>query len=379
MKIGILTLPLRNNYGGILQAYALMQTLKVMGHEVWLIDRQKNRIPKLKYPLVLIKRIIKKYVLSKQVVIFLEKKRKQKNEISNQYINEFINEYINPRTFKIYSSKELKKISKYHFDAIVIGSDQIWRPRYVPNIEDYFGGFILKSTKLIAYAASYGTDKIDYTPKQKEVCSKLIKRFNSISVREKDALDICSSTFNYENAEHVLDPTMLLDKSDYVSLFEDAGTQKNDGDLFVYILDKHENKNQIIDFVATKFNYTPFQINLVSNEINTSQIIDIAAPVEKWLRGIYDSKFIITDSFHATVFAILFNKPFIVYGNDERGLSRFYSILKMFELEKLLITTTVDIQDKLNAISLDIDWEKVNEILIDKKKISKMFLEQSLL
>ena len=168
MRIGILTLPLHTNYGGILQAYALQTVLERMGHDVCLIEkkRQPLRLPLWKAPLSYGKRIVKN-LTGHPFPIFYEKKMNREEPIVRQNTDKFINKYIKRRIVDDFSD-----IKETDFDAIVVGSDQIWRPKYFQEIEHTFLDFTEGwNIKRIAYAASFGTDKWEYTPEQTERCS----------------------------------------------------------------------------------------------------------------------------------------------------------------------------------------------------------------
>ena len=120
---------------------------------------------------------------------------------------------------------------------------------------------------------------------------------------------------------------------------------------------------------------TPFYVNSRYEEFGAPLEERIQQPVEKWLRAFYDAEFVITDSFHACVFSIIFNKPFIVYGNKERGYARFDSLLKIFGLEERIATSLNDI-DKI--INKPIDWNNVNSIHTEWKENSISFLINNL-
>ena len=235
MKIGILTLPLHTNYGGILQAYALQTVLERMGHEVCLIEKKRKpfRLPLWKAPLVYGKRVLKN-LAGHPYPIFYEQKVNREEPITRQNTDLFIKRYIKRRIVNDFS--ELKESD---FDAIVVGSDQIWRPKYFNgNIEDAYLKFAEGwNIKRIAYAASFGTDEWEYTAAQTKECARLLKQFDAVSVREASGVDLCRKHFGVE-ARHVLDPTMLLTAEDYIRLFETAGTPKSPGTLLCYILDE---------------------------------------------------------------------------------------------------------------------------------------------
>ena len=364
MRIGILTLPLHTNYGGILQAYALQTVLERMGHEVCLIEKKRKpfRLPLWKAPLVYGKRVLKN-LAGHPYPIFYEQKVNREEPITRQNTDKFIKRYIKRRIVNDFS--ELKESD---FDAIVVGSDQIWRPKYFNgNIEDAYLKFAEGwNIKRIAYAASFGTDEWEYTAAQTKECARLLKQFDAVSVREASGVDLCRKHFGVE-ARHVLDPTMLLSAEDYIRLFEAAGTPKSPGTLLCYILDETPEKTAWINQIAKERNLVPFRINS-KVEDRTAPIAErIQPPVEQWLRGFHDAEFVVTDSFHACVFSILFHKPFIVMGNKGRGLSRFTSLLSMFGLEDRLISTATETKSFETAIQ----WNGIDTILDTLRQKSK--------
>lgn len=365
MRIAILTLPLHTNYGGILQAYALQTVLERMGHEVVVIDKPYGWIlPLWKRPLIYTKRIIQKFLLGKKdITILAERIQKQNYPVISQYTQPFIDKYIHR---KVVNSPE--EIQESDFDAIVVGSDQIWRPRYYSHIENAYLAFAKHwNIKRIAYAASFGTDDWEYTPEQTKICGDLLKLFDTVSVRESSAVGLCKEHFGVE-AQHVLDPTMLLDKEDYICLIEAAGTPKSKGTLLNYILDETPEKHELIEWIAKEKGLAPFRVNSKVEDPTAPLEERIQPPVEQWLRGFYDADFVITDSFHACAFSILFNKPFVVIGNKERGMARFESLLSMFGLEDRLISS---VEDYNHIGDMVFDQTKLKE----KRKLSRNFLK----
>lgn len=342
MKIGILTLPLHTNYGGILQAYALQTVLERMGHEVEVIDTPNIKSSPSLWTIG--KRIIKK-LLGRKVSLFLEKKYNKEFPIISQYTQLFIDKYIHR---KVVNTPE--ELQEDDFDAIVVGSDQIWRPKYYGKIENAYLKFAKDwNIKRIAYAASFGTDEWEYTPHQTARCGELLRMFDAVSVREASGVGLCKEYFGVE-AKHVLDPTMLLNKEDYIKLIETAGTPKSKGTLLNYILDDTPEKRALIEQIAKDKGLVPFRVNSRVEDHNAPLEERIQPSVEQWLRGFYDAEFVVTDSFHACVFSILFGKPFVVIGNKERGMARFNSLLDMFGLNNRMISNIEDLY-KLNTIS----------------------------
>ncbi|MDR2409748.1 MAG: polysaccharide pyruvyl transferase family protein [Bacteroidales bacterium] len=377
MKIGILTLPFNNNYGGFLQEYALMTVLKRMGHDVWFIDL--HRCPQrsvLKTHLSFIKRIIKRYLLRRRVFTLVPSKYDRHIElekiIAGLYTRPFVDKYLCPKISPVYSSEELMYIIKsIHFDVFVAGSDQIWRPQCMPFLlkTTYFDFLQERKEKKIIYAASFGTNEWEYTPQLTRECSLLAKQIHAISVREKSGIELCEKYLGVK-AQWVLDPTMLLNRNDYVALIENACVKQSSGDMFCYILDKTNEKQEIINAVANQLALTPFYIDLKTDENDPED--KILEPVESWLRGFYDAKFVITDSFHGCVLSIIFNVPFLVYGNIKRGMSRFESLLTLCGLQNRLIPNNHSLKELL--FTDIINWTDVNDKVIKYRQESIQFL-----
>lgn len=372
MKIGILTLPLHTNYGGILQAYALQTVLKKMGHEVVVFDNSNRRkVPGLK---IYLKRLYRKYIKGRNFVFFEELKYNREYPVISQNIQPFINRYINRKELKSFED-----INESEYDAIIVGSDQVWRHFYFPsmwqcNIDDAFLGFAKDwNIKRIAYAASFGTDEWEYTNSETEICRNLLSSFDGTSVREDSAVKLCAKHFAH-NPVHVLDPTMLLDKEDYIETFMIAKTEKSKGTLLNYILDWNEQKHELIAKISKDRSLVPFEVNSNTDDSKAPLSDRVQPSVESWLRGFYDAKFVVTDSFHACVFAILFGKPFVAIGNVTRGMSRFNSLLGMFGLLGHLIT---DMSQYNSSGTYQIPNE-VYGILRELRRKSSCFLADSL-
>lgn len=373
MRIGILTLPLHTNYGGILQAYALQTVLERMGHEVVVFDKilPEPSLPLWKCPFVYSKRLVNKLLGRKDNIVFLEQYVSKIKPIIQQNTNKFIKIYIHRVSFKTFA----KIPDAGTFNAIIVGSDQVWRPIYFgeDHIDDAFLAFARGwNIKRIAYAASFGVDKWEYSPVQTETCKSLLHNFDAISVREESGVKLCREFFECK-AQLVLDPTMLLDKSDYVKIIKTSNVPKSKGNLLVYILDETPDKTALIKNIADKYNLKPFRVGSNTEKIHAPLNERIQPPVEEWLRGFYDAEFVITDSFHACVFAILFEKQFVVIGNKKRGMSRFISLLSQFGLENRLIA------ENSNVSAVDyIDFTLLRNRLAELKEKAMSFLYKSL-
>lgn len=371
MRIGILTHELKYNYGGILQNYALQQALKKLGHEPVTID-YKQEIGLTTKIKSLAKRFIARYIFRKNIKVKGWPSVDDSN-IIQQYTRGFVEKYITT-TDRIKLS-ELAKF-KDNFNAIVVGSDQVWRPRYFgKQIYEMFLKSFPDTIPKIAYAASFGVDYWEFTDKQTAICRELAQRFKAISVREASGVGLCKTHLNTD-AVHVLDPTILLDKDDYIKLVKQENTPSPGKGIMAYVLDKSPEKDAIIQAVSKRLGLPSFSVMPKSTFANSDCIDNCTfPPVTSWIRGFMDADFVVTDSFHGTVFSIIFNKPFISIGNKNRGLDRFASLLETFHLEGHLISDIKELKDKLLQIP---DITQINTRKKHLQTLSFEFLTQSL-
>ena len=374
MRIAIITLHLTGNYGGILQNYALQKVLTDMGHKVDTVQVPWQwKLPLWRMPLSYGKRCLKKYVLRRDCRIFYEQWYNATHKDLIAQMQEFVKQYIRTRYVKSFSV-----LREGDYDVLIVGSDQIWRPKYsYKPITLAYLSFARhwKVVKRIAYAASFGTEEWEYTPEQTAQCTSLVQLFDAVSVREKSAVGLCQKHYGVK-AVHVLDPTMLLSVSDYLRLFEGSPwVHQPKGQLLTYVLDASPAKDEMVNRIAAYYQYRPFRANSRFEESDAPLEERKQPPIEQWLSDFYNAKFIITDSFHATVFSMWFGKPFIVIGNKERGLSRIYSLLEMFGLEKHIIHSIED-------LDLEQDYgynvQQVNVRLRSFQQEAFLFLQQSL-
>lgn len=378
MKIAILTQPLRFNYGGLLQNYALQQILIRDGHNVetiWYETQCDTRFRMWKYRCKMwCKHLLfpQKYSLLKYTPTDYEW------SVICRNTEKFINKYIIRSQHPVLVNSLEKYSVEKNFDVYIAGSDQCWRPKYNGGalLPAMFLDFVsqTENVKRIAYAASFGTEEWEMTPEMTSRCATLVKKFDFVSVREEDGVGLCSEFFGVK-AKHVLDPTMLLTKEDYLQLVKAENEPESDGNLFTYILDPNAEKMAFVSRMAELNDLEPFsvmpeyQYEMRTRHILKHYLNDCAYPrVTTWLRAFADAKMIIVDSFHGMVFSIIFNKPFLVIGNRSRGLSRFTSLLNMFGLQDRLIDENeLESVDKDRLLKDDIDWTRVNNILSNER------------
>lgn len=338
MKIGILTQPLLSNYGGILQNYALQTILRRMEHEVYTFDLLKYTWKD--WSIVYSKTIVKKIIGREAKFPITPTKKKQIEKPLRKFVHKNI--ALTTRVRKI----TWDLVEKHNLDTLVVGSDQVWRPIYNYSIEDMFFRFADgKEIKKVAYSASFGVDQWEFSPAQTKDCALLAKKIDAISVRETSGVELCKKYLGVE-ATHTLDPTLLLTAEDYNTLCKHI--QKREPFVFAYILDMDERKvAEIKSFAQAKG--LPYFIKSADNDVKDSD------SVELWLSYFRDAEFVITDSFHGTAFAINYNKDFFVFGNPDRGNSRFDSLLSLFSLKHRMVET-------INSDIQPINWEEVNQL-----------------
>lgn len=360
MNIGIITQPLACNYGGILQNYALQQALIKLGHIPYTFDI--GRFTWSDWSKIVIKTLIKKMLGRKCDFPSTPDHKKAKEAPLRSFALKRIS-LMKPRVMRITNSL----VDKYAIDAIVVGSDQVWRPMYNYDITDMFLAFLKReNVKRIAYAASFGTNEWEFTIEQTDTCKKLAAKFNAISVREDAGVDICKKYLNVD-AMHVLDPTLLLRKEDYNLLLANVSVNQK-RTLFAYLLDITDDKVNFVKEIASQLGLSPIIKSAGARLSNDDSI-------ELWLSNFKEAKYVITDSFHGAVFSIIYNVNFNVIGNYKRGLSRMNSLLNLFDLSNRFID-----ESNLKACydNLYIDWKSVNERLERMRELSITFLRKSL-
>lgn len=329
-RVGLLTLPLHKNYGGILQAAALYEYLTTSGFETVLLERGirkswKNAVAQF------LARTPSAIILGAGSRIFRhEKFHALQSFISN---HRFIWRFLPRRSGPIHDSAGMRHaIDRLGLDIIIVGSDQVWRQDYLPPdaLSDYFLGFAEgTSARRVSYAASFGHAGWRY-PEHTDEVSALLSRFSAVSVREASGVGICSDVLGRGDAVHVLDPTLLVDPAFYKRV-ADAPTAKTGKVLFEYILDHDGEVPTIGEDVAASL-WSEYEICSVALEVGG------ALPgVGGWVRAIMDADFIVTDSFHGMVFSIIFQKDFIALVNHKRGADRFISLVGLLGLEDRLL------------------------------------------
>jgi polysaccharide pyruvyl transferase WcaK-like protein len=275
------------------------------------------------------------------------------------------------------SIDKLSEIAE-NFDAIIVGSDQVWRREYMPDVETYFLEFGNNRIRKISYAASLGVNDWLFDRAETELISSLLAKFNAISVREHSAVSILKQQVGVD-AVRVCDPTLLLN-SDQYRLLSDA--PPNEGEeisrIFTYILDSESAPEGMLASLVEEIGGEVLDImpRLFGPGFQKDPVDYVYPPIEAWLNAFNECKFVITDSFHGCVFSLIFNRPFIAIANVERGKTRFESLLERYGLTDRLFSSLNDVDVKTLP---PVDWVHVNKIRTEEQQDSLAFLRAALL
>lgn len=322
MRVNIITQPLFSNYGGILQNYALQEVLRRAGHTPLTINVPVRDIKGgatwkdyVKTIINLVSKTRGNYespFLNPHVYAIKER------ELSFPQRN-FIKKYISKVDVKIPFTSDLEE--KYPADIWIVGSDQVWRPWCSPNIRNYFFDFLHPKTSRMAYAASFGTDKWEISDELTPVVKDLVSRFSSVSVRENSGIGLCKEYLGVD-ASHVLDPTMLLKAEDYLALTSEKDYPEGKY-MATYILDPSKEKKDMVKKEGKCKKLPEVKVGRMRKEGYDT--------IESWLAAIAHAEYVITDSFHGTVFSLIFHRPVKILKNGLRGNARLESLVKMLD------------------------------------------------
>lgn len=359
MNIGIVTQPLIANYGGLLQNFALQQVLTDMGHSPLTLDFMSGFTgPQWAYRQV--RRAIS-YILGRwpEFVYPYGEGR------SNRAIIDFVERYIRTtRTF--WNSYSPGLVDEYGLDAVVVGSDQVWRPCYNRLLEDMYLKFCRgRNIRRVAYGASFGTAEWEYTAAQADACGGLLAAFDAVSVREQSGLALLER-LGRGDGRLVVDPTVLLGRDGFDRALGAEFDHSTAGRyLGVYLLDAPAGYETVVRNAAATCGV---------DRVEICRLGDMNAGPVQWIDMIRRASCFVTDSFHGTVFCLLYHVPFVTVINGTRGAARFRSLLSPLGLDHRL----TDSFDRIGAIDADIDWESVDKALAGARAESRAFLENAL-
>lgn len=266
-------------------------------------------------------------------------------------MEQFVDEHINVTEYP--PNLSMDDVRRYGVKALIVGGDQIWRPVMHDAVKYYYPGFTGDSDILrIAYAPSVALDKWPYKEDVTVQLRELIKKFSAVSVREESSVQLVKDNLGVD-AQWVLDSTMLLKKEDYIEVCKDVPESK-DPFVFAYILDMTDEKRKMAEQPAKTLGCG--ERYLSADKVKKEDTI------EKWLANFRDAKYVITDSYHGTVFSLIFQKQFYTFYNTYRGNARMDSLKKISGLEDKFITEPVEsLGEKIDYTDVEEKLEKMRE------------------
>ena len=374
MKIGIVTFYRVPNYGAMLQAYSLWKYLEKRGHEVVFIQHKRCVVKRMPLWRCFISRKLQGIRI------------KLKNYVRFP-MTEFAKDY--PQTRYCETIEDVKTAAR-DCDAYIVGSDQMWNPRWFSSNDALplvMLDFAEEGKPRISYAASFGTR--EWREDQNAIeAGRLLNKFNAISVREESGVGLVESLSGRKDAQWLLDPTLLQTTDFYrnVARGQLVGFAPCKASyIFSYVI--NESHNDVKMHKALELVKDSLVIPAVESDVRFEtgavgvlcRMLDVSSKikVEEWLNKIANADFIFTDSFHGTVFAILFHRPFVsmlIEGGMAGMNERLFSLLKVLGLEERCCTSA-DICSIQKVLKSSIPWDEVDSrILSERKKVSE-FLE----
>lgn len=361
-KVGVITFHSANNYGAVLQAWALQKVLQDLGLESGIINYHPDVIDGLYDPMRL-SRGIKRSI--KRIRIFL---RNRKSLVRYDKFQRFLKKNFNLigdyRTYK-----ELKA-AKLDLDAYIVGSDQVWNPSHIGGFNPaYYLNFAEPDKIKLSYAPSIGSDYIG--SKYKEDMKKSLNSYTGISIRERSAQAALQELAD-KPVEVVLDPTLLLEDKDYEAI--KVKSHIKEPYILVYSIEKNKQVMALANKVSLALGLPIIQRRPIPGLINQLEPF-YTADAGEFLGLIEGAAYVITNSFHGTVFSILYERPFVSMLHSNTG-SRTQDLLTELGLESHILHDIVDFDD-FSMFKID-EPEKLKERIKDLKKSSMEFLTKNL-
>ena len=331
--VGIINLFYSDNYGAILTAYALQESIEQLGYSAKIINNNPSK---------------------KKSLNFGER---------------FINKYLN-LTKRILSEKDLFDLN-FKIHTFITGSDQVFRKCILPNYNYYLLDFVSSLNKKIAFSASFGIGPSEISKEMNsndiQEYTDSLKSFDFVSVREDSGVEICKKYFATD-AQWVIDPVFMLDPLKYENIINNydnkSVTDKYDDTIVSYILDSNEEFENFLNSLSVTLNKKVMRLSAKNDN-----------DIEEWLAAFKNASYIVTDSFHGCCFAIIFNKPFICKRNNQRGNARFDAIINKFNISQSFISDVANVSTAENPFTV-IDYTEINRIMKEERIKNTQLLKQ---
>lgn len=358
MKIGIITFHRADNYGALLQVYALQKNLMDLGHNVEIIDYRCDAIENI-YVYKIIPKLRKnifKWLFSLLVV-------NPQKIMKRDRCNEFRNAYLK-LSDSVKTTDDRKQI-QYLYDIIITGSDQIWSDKLTKGKDDWYcfkqEGY--SKAKIISYGASVGNlERFKNCFKQYYFD---LKKYCSISVREQEVADFLSEELN-QKVYKVFDPTLLLSNFYWDDLVKKSSLNVKQEYVLYYDAEFNSVSMEIAKKISSVFEIKLVHFCKLIKMVLRGQLVEQAGPCE-FLSLIKNAKYVVTSSFHATVFSVIFEKQFVTVPHPSTG-SRVRDLLNSIGLNSRMV-------ESFEHFSVDMIDDTIN--YVDVKKLIEERVDQS--
>lgn len=373
MKIGIVTFNSAHNYGAVLQAWALQEYLRSEGHDPSIVNYRINDIDKL-YRIYKPRNPYKSPTLNKLVHKAQDFKayKRDKNKYKRyKAFEHFINHTLNTTQPPVYNYAQLCK-RDWDFDVLISGSDQVWNGSFTKMNPGYFLQFGRPETKRISYAASIGKNEI--ADNEGLLFQKMLKNFDYISVREAKAKEEVLR-FIDEEVDVVCDPTLLLPNEKYYELKKDPKISQP----YIYVHNVHlvkvdERLNAMAEEISKRTGL-PIVHNRPDYTFTNQVDLFLDGGAEEFLGWIANADFVLANSFHATVFSMIFHRQFITIPHFQNP-DRMRHFLGELGIGNHLLGYPEELPADL--ADLAIDYDKVEERRANMRAGSIEFLKKAL-
>lgn len=338
-RINLLTIHWGNSYGAIMQTMATCKILEELGHKVTVINLIHPKI-----------------------------KSSYKSLSSWTYLYEDLK-------FLWFKHRNFSKLTKLMFfvdaakipdaDYTIVGSDQCWNRDITNELALSFFLDFASNTKRISLSTSFGKEEWNEDDEYTQRVASELNQFEALSVREFSGVNILKDRFNLV-AERVIDPTIAFNKFDCL-----VSKKKGKKQIFCFLLGAEScSRDTILKNLATVLNLKVKRLNVIERRLK-------GGPID-WIDNIYNSEFVITDSFHGLAFCLMFHKNFVVFCADQRKFTRLSSLLKIVGLENRYINSIEDFESRKEELVAPINYENVDEVLHNESEKFKTFIKNNI-
>jgi hypothetical protein len=374
-NVGIVTFHESENYGTVLQAFALQESIKALGYNSEIINYQRDSeliVKKVNF----IERVIRGIVAYKGFkVVYLPRIKKYSRNKTDKF-HVFRKQRLNYSLDNYKNYDDFKKTKDYYC-CYVCGSDMIWSSDRSKDVSVYFLNFAIED-KRISYAPSFGSNKI--SEENEQIYTEYLKKMRFISCREKSGVDLIKKLTN-RDAKLVIDPTLLVSKKKWIEIFSIDSYKSQAPYVLCYLFEgMTKDLKSNVEFIKQKLNlevrFIPMSANdFIADSKSSSRGV---GPVE-FVQLFKNAEFVLTNSYHGLIFSLIFNIPFYVIKRNKKGHwaqfeDRLESLLVKLNFSDRLIESTKTLKEN----ELSMDFKDANDLLEDMRQYSLNYLETSI-